>query len=298
MARGYLNRSSLTSDRFIGVDLPGHEGVRLYRTGDLVKWLGDGNIVYLGRLDDQVKVRGFRIELGEIEHAILSSGKAVQAAVLALDREGIGQHLVGYVVLKDGYSEEDVKGYLEGELPGYMVPQVWVALAELPVTSNGKIDKGRLPEPDHTPAESYEAPSTETEKKLAAIWEELLDVEKVGVHDNFFELGGNSLLATRVISNLRKQFDREIVMKDIFRNPTISSLSALLSEVEEESKLPLVEKAERPLHIPLSYSQERLWFIDQLQGSIHYHMPYTCLLKGPLDKDSLEGSLLSIVSPP
>ena len=179
----------------------------MYKTGDLGRWLPDGNMEYLGRKDEQVKVRGYRIELGEIETVLLQSSLVSQAIVIARQDNTGNNQLVGYVVADETVNKEAVSAYLKGKLPEYMVPVRWVQLEALPLTPNGKVDRKALPEPAGTdlPAQVYVAPRTDTERTLAAIWQELLGIERIGIHEDFFSLGGHSLLAMRLVSAMRKK---------------------------------------------------------------------------------------------
>ncbi|WP_432329964.1 non-ribosomal peptide synthetase [Mucilaginibacter sp. P25] len=230
VARGYLNRPELTSERFVPNPYSKDRGSRLYRTGDQGRWLADGNIEYLGRLDDQVKIRGYRIELGEIESVLQQCPGVQQGVVLARPDAQGNRRLVGYVVAGEGYDQEVLRTYLQSKLPEYMVPSLWVELASLPLTSNGKTDRRSLPDPDLSLVRgNYEAPVTELEEQLAQIWQELLGVERVGVHDNFFELGGHSLLATRLISRMRTELGIEYSIKAFFKCPNIKQMVRAIS---------------------------------------------------------------------
>jgi NRPS condensation-like uncharacterized protein/acyl carrier protein len=296
LARGYLNREELTSEKFVK-DPYVKEG-RMYRTGDLGRWLPDGKIEYLGRLDHQVKIRGFRIELGEIESVLQQSGLVSQVVVLAPENLQGNKRLVGYIVPKEKFDKAEVMSYLSKRLPEFMVPALWVEMETLPLTSNGKIDKKALPDPDVNEllSNEYAAPRNLTEEKLAAIWKELMDLERAGIYDNFFELGGHSLLAMRVISSVRNEFGSELTIKDFFLRPTIAELASHLETQSNVSVLPAIVAGERPKHIPLSFAQERLWFIDKLEGSAQYHLPSVLRLKGKLNKSALEFALKNIVN--
>ncbi|MCW3467114.1 non-ribosomal peptide synthase/polyketide synthase [Chitinophaga nivalis] len=295
VARGYLNRDELTATRFIAS--PFILGERLYRTGDLARWYPDGNLEYLGRIDDQVKIRGYRIELGEIEHVLQQSGLVSSGVVLAkTDHAGIKQ-LVGYVVPKEGFSREAVQSWLKSHLPEYMVPALWVELTTIPLTSNGKVNRKALPDPVAAMLQqsSYEAPRNATEEKLVAIWQELLGVQRIGIYDNFFALGGHSLLTMRLMSAIRIQLETEVSVKAIFTHATVAQLAAYIQETSSGLLLPGIEAGSRPALIPLSFGQERLWFIDRLEGSVQYHMPAVLRLKGQLHTDALTTALQTIV---
>ncbi|HET9185583.1 MAG TPA: amino acid adenylation domain-containing protein, partial [Solirubrobacterales bacterium] len=237
LARGYLNNPRLTADRF--VPDPFGDGERMYRTGDLASWLPDGNIVYRGRLDQQVKVRGFRVELGEIETVLGQAPGVVEAAVvLRRDRPG-EKHLVAYVAAAPGEAPTvgDLLAWLRERLPDYMVPAAFVFLPALPLSPNGKVDARALPAPERVRPElaaAYAAPKSELERIIAAVWQEALGVETVGIHDNFFDLGGHSLLLAKVHARLKEVLERELSLVDLFKNPTVSSLAAALSRPAAE----------------------------------------------------------------
>ncbi|MEM9340650.1 MAG: amino acid adenylation domain-containing protein, partial [Bacteroidota bacterium] len=296
VARGYLNKDELTSEKFVAN--PFVEGGRLYKTGDLARWLPDGNIEFIGRKDTQEKVRGYRIELGEIENALSLLPGVRQCCVLARADDHGNKRLVGYVVVEDDLDKEAIQDQLLESLPEYMVPRLWIQLEEMPLTSNGKLDRKALPDVDVSAlsAKDYVAPRTEVEEQLAKIWQELLGVEKVGIYDNFFELGGHSLLATRLVSMARKELDVELAIRDVFTHATIAGLGSYLSSREKGTLLPkIVATEERPDQVPLSFSQERLWFLDQLRGSLEYHLPFALRLSGNLDKEALSRSLREVV---
>jgi len=298
LARGYLKRQELTAEKFISDPFGKQTGSRLYKTGDIGRWLQDGNIEYQGRIDDQVKIRGYRIELGEIESVLNQSEQVSQGVVLAKNDSNGNNRLVGYVVPEGLFDKEAIREYLNTKLPEYMVPAMWVELDSLPLTPNGKIDRKALPDPElRNTVKSYVAPRNETEAALAGIWQELLEVEEIGIEDDFFELGGHSLLAIRVVSAIRKVFGLELPMNDVFDYPTVGLLAARLSQEPSEELLPGIKaELQRPEHIPLSFSQERLWFIDRLEGSVQYHVPAVLRLHGELKHEVLEKTLLAIIS--
>ena len=258
LARGYLNRPELTAEKFI--PNPFGPGC-LYKTGDLARWLPDGNIEFLGRIDHQVKLRGFRIELGEIE-AVLCRHPAVQeCAVLAREDTRGEKHVIAYVVLRDPGA--DLRSHLRNSLPDYMIPSTFVILEALPVTPNGKVDRKALPAPDFATLSSqagFVAPRTPSEIALAAIWAQVLGIQSIGVHDNFFALGGHSLLATRVISHMRQTLGVEIALRSLFETPTVAGLSAQIdAELQRHGTLAAVEipVADRSRPLPLSFAQQR-----------------------------------------
>ncbi|HEX3131752.1 MAG TPA: amino acid adenylation domain-containing protein, partial [Thermoanaerobaculia bacterium] len=282
---GYLHRPDLTAERFV----PDLNGARMYRTGDLARWLIDGEIEYLGRIDHQVKIRGFRIELGEIEAALARHPEVREVVVLARD-----QGLVAYVAPA---VEADLRAFLRESLPEHMVPSGFVFLDAMPLTPNGKVDRKALAriEPERRATVSM-APRTSTEELLAAIWSGLLGVERIGVEDGFFELGGHSLLATRVISRVRDAFGVELPLRSIFETPTLAGLAARIETERPGVLAPPIRPVERTGDLPLSFAQERLWFLTQLDpGSSAYNLPMALRLTGPLDVAALAGSFRGIV---
>jgi hypothetical protein len=299
LARGYWQRPALTAEKFLTHPRLG----RLYRTGDRGRWRSDGVLEYLGRTDHQVKLRGCRIELGEVEAALRSHpGVAAALALVRTDPPG-DPRLVAYVVAQgDGTAAEALRAHLRAKLPEYMVPSAFVLLEALPLSPNGKIDRKALPPPDRAGTESagvYVAPRTPVEEAVAAVWAEVLGLPRVGAHDNFFDLGGHSLLATRVVSRLRDLFQTEMPLRSLFEKPTIS---ALAEEVEhscglgEVSHAPPLQPFSRSGELPLSFAQQRLWFLDHWQpGSALYNIAAAVRLTGPLNVVALEQSLREIV---
>ncbi|WP_083629583.1 non-ribosomal peptide synthetase [Tenacibaculum agarivorans] len=243
VARGYLNRQELTDERFVSNPFNNNEEARLYKSGDLGRWLPDGTIEYIGRKDHQVKIRGYRIELGEIESTLLAVDTVHHCCVLAKEDASGTNRLIGYVVVEGELDKEVLQEKLRESLPEYMIPMIWVALDTIPLTSNGKLDRKALPEPDGTllSTREYVAPRNEIEEQLVAIWQELLGVDKIGVYDNFFELGGHSLLATRLVSMVNKALDIKIEIVDIFEFDCIEQLANYigvisLNKIEDEDE--------------------------------------------------------------
>jgi amino acid adenylation domain-containing protein len=237
VARGYLNHPELTTERFLADPFTADTGGRMYRTGDLARYRPDGAIEFLGRGDDQVKVRGFRIELGEIESALVEHPGVRQAAVLARQEENGQKRLVAYLVVRRDQvpGETTLREYLKERLPDYMMPSAFVVLDKLPLNANGKIDRQSLPAPeDVSSARAYVPPSSATEKVVAGIWEEVLQVQQVGVQDDFFKLGGHSLLATQVVSRVREHFKVEVSLRTLFEKPTVSALAEAVQTAQED----------------------------------------------------------------
>ncbi|WP_431877566.1 condensation domain-containing protein [Amycolatopsis sacchari] len=280
LARGYLDRPGLTASRFVASD----NGERLYRTGDLVKQV-DGVLEFLGRADDQVKIRGFRVELGEIEAAMTALPGVRAAAVVARPEQ---QQLVGYVVGEAA----DVKRQLAKTLPEHMVPSVVVPLDALPLTPSGKLDRKALPEPEVSVTDTE--PANDRERALAALFADLLGLDRVGVHDDFFALGGHSLLATRLVGRVRAELGVELTIGTVFDAPTVSRLAAALDD--SARKRPALTPMPRPRRVPLSFAQQRLWFLYRIEGpSPTYNVPLAVRLDGPLDLDALRAALSDVV---
>ncbi|WP_425430497.1 non-ribosomal peptide synthase/polyketide synthase [Chitinophaga niastensis] len=297
VGQGYLNNSDLTATCFVTDPFSGTNNTRFYRTGDMVKFLPDGNIVFIGRFDDQVKIRGYRVELAEIERVLEECGLVSQGVVVNRKDSDGTNHLAAYVTVHEETTQQNIISYLQQHLPDYMLPEALVILDELPLLANGKVNRKALPDATGTTfRKGYTAPGTATEHHLAEIWAQLLEVEQVGVYDNFFELGGHSLLAIRLVSAIRKRLKREVTISDVFDYPTIAALSTRVTALSERTGLQEIVAGNRPAYLPLSFSQERLWFIDQLEGSIHYHIPHVLQLKGNLDRGALSAALQAIVN--
>ncbi|NCR45500.1 MAG: amino acid adenylation domain-containing protein, partial [Microcystis aeruginosa SX13-01] len=279
LARGYLNRPELTQEKFIPNPFSNSPDSRLYKTGDLARYLPDGNLEYLGRIDNQVKIRGFRIELGEIE-TILSQHSAVKTAiVIAREDETNQKRLVAYIVPQaEGISAQqeqnfiavtELRQFLKAKLPEYMIPSAFVILESLPLTPNGKIDRRALPAPEFQSEEQYVAPRNPIEEILSSIWVKVLKVAQVGIHDNFFELGGHSLLATQLISRIREAFQVEMPLRELFVAPTIAELAQeikRISEGEQLTELPILPR-DKTAELPLSFAQTRLWFLAEFESN-------------------------------
>ncbi|HEU0053268.1 MAG TPA: condensation domain-containing protein, partial [Longimicrobium sp.] len=299
VARGYLGRPELTSQRFVPDPFSADADARLYRSGDLARRLPDGSLEFHGRADDQVKVRGFRIELGEIESVLLAHHTVREAVVLARG-EGEARRLVAWVV-GAAASAPELRAHLAAHLPDYMVPSAFVFLDLLPLTRHGKVDRRALPEPD--PAElagaGYVAPRTPTEELLAEVWAELLGASRVGVEDSFFELGGHSLLATRVASRVRETLAVELPVRAVFEHATLGALAAEVDRLRRASagvEAPPIRPVPREGDLPLSFAQERMWFVDRMEAGGHaYHMPLFARLVGELDEEAMQCALDELV---
>ena len=303
VGRGYWNRAGLTAERFVADRFGSQVGGRLYRTGDVARWGRDGNLEFLGRIDHQVKIRGYRIELGEIEARLLEHIAVREAVVIAREDTVGDRRLVAYYTSAEvnggggeGIGAEQLRGLLLAKLPEYMIPAAYVQLEKLPLSPNGKVDRKALPAPEGGAyvARGYEEPVGETERTLAGVWAELLRLERVGRHDNFFELGGHSLLVVRVISRMRKVLNVEITIGDVFAHPALADLARTI-ESAGQAELPPITPAQRGEDLPLSFAQQRLWFLTQMGASEAYHIFEGLRLKGRLDRESLRRALDRIV---
>ncbi|MHC0067443.1 SDR family NAD(P)-dependent oxidoreductase [Nostoc sp. UIC 10890] len=309
LAKGYLNLPELTREKFIPNPFVKDRGKskkaqaeRLFRTGDLARWQPDGNIEFVGRIDHQVKVRGFRIELGEIEAVLSTHPQIQQVVVIAIEDIPGSKRLVAYIVSEDeSLSTHHLREFLKQKLPEYMMPSAFVILDTLPLTPSGKIDRKALPAPDGEISREHEyvPPRTSGEEIIANIFASILGVQNVGIHDNFFELGGHSLLATRLISRLRVAFEVEIELSAVFSSPTVAQLEQTLTQLRSTNSalsLPPIQPRTQNQQLPLSFAQERLWFLNQLEGSsATYNMPGAIRVTGKLDINALQQALSEIV---
>ncbi|MBU9589636.1 non-ribosomal peptide synthetase [Burkholderia multivorans] len=298
VARGYLNRPDLTAERF--VPNPFSHGARMYKTGDLVRWNADGILEYLGRIDHQVKLRGFRIETAEIEVALLECARVQQALVVACDDHRGQLHLVAYVV-GDGsrHDESELRRHLEARLPKPMIPAAFMWLDQMPLSPNGKADRKALPAPALPSLQgAYVAPRSELEQSVAEIFADVLQLDRVGAEDDFFHLGGHSLLAMRVVARIRKALSRELPLRDLFENPTVALIAERLAPLAkcDIAAAPALRRSERVGPLPLSFAQERLWFLDRLgMGGITYNVPWVLRLDGAVDVRALELAIAEVL---
>ncbi|MEE8584232.1 MAG: amino acid adenylation domain-containing protein, partial [Acidobacteriota bacterium] len=328
LARSYLGRPARTAASFRPDPFSGRSGSRLYRSGDLVRWRGDGVLNFLGRIDSQVKIRGFRVEPGEIEAVLLKHPAVQQAAVLASPDPSGSKRLVAYIVEEEeGDNRRERRGraqrgaekssqrpprllsassavhpplpaFLSQHLPEYMVPSFFLFLDQLPLTPNGKLDRRRLPTPEASasPQAGFTAPRNPVEARLAGIWIEVLGVERVGFEDNFFELGGHSLMATQVISKIRRAFGQELPLRAMFEAPRLEQLAQRIESDPLQAPPPPIRPVKRKGDLPLSFAQQRLWFLDRLiPGNPFYNIPAAWELKGNLDVGALRWSLDQVV---
>jgi acyl carrier protein len=307
---GYLGQAEKTAERFAKNPFAtgGEFGTMMYRTGDLARYGVDGNIEFLGRGDDQVKVRGFRIELGEIEAVLARHAGVKQVVVLAREDAQGEKRLLAYVVpgreqasATGPVTGEDLRAYLKQQVPDYMVPQAVVVMAKLPLNANGKVDRQALPEPEQAQATRvYVAPRTATEEAVAAIWAEVLrrDPNQISIDDNFFDLGGHSLLATQVISRVRKALNIELPLRTLFESPTVAALAGQAEKAGSagQPEIPPIVGVPRDKPLPLSPAQQRLWVLDQIEpNNPLYNIARSTRLKGKLNTQALIDALNEIV---
>lgn len=296
LAQGYIGKPDLTRERFIPNPYMPEE--LMYTSGDIAKWLPDGNIMYMGRKDDQVKIRGQRVELGEIENVLLKHPMVQRCAVVAREQAGV-KELIGYVVGTDTVSVRDIREYLLSRLPDYMVPGFFVQLNDLPLNSNGKIDRKKLPAPEAlgvTTGVEYVAPADQVEEQLVQLWQEILGKEKIGVLDNFFELGGHSLKATRLISRIHREFGVKISLKDLFMHVILKDQARLIAHANRTAFVNIDKVAPKDGY-PLSAAQRRLWILYNLtKENAAYNLPGVYVLKGQLNMAALSSAFQSLIS--
>lgn len=310
VSKGYWKNEAGTKSSFIpnpfldtAKPLPGTKQDFIYKTGDLGRWLADGTIEFLGRIDHQVKIRGFRIELGEIE-ALLTQHPAVRETVVIAreDKDSPeNKRLVAYVVSQTEVVgvQHNLRCFMQEKLPEYMIPSAFVVLEALPLTPSGKVDRRSLPAPEQTqqPSSDFVPPRTFVEEMVVNIWSKVLNIEHIGINNNFFELGGHSLLATMVVARLREAFQIELPLRCLFEAPTVASLSAFIERIDRKLEAPPVQRASRTQELPLSFAQQRLWFLDQLQpGNSAYNIPVGVRLQGVLNTEVLQQSFQEVIN--
>ncbi|AOM39415.1 non-ribosomal peptide synthetase [Xenorhabdus hominickii] len=306
VARGYLNRPELTAEKFVtdpfcNDSFNKQTDARMYKSGDLGRWLPNGNIEYLGRNDFQVKIRGFRIELGEIEAQLAACEGVKDAVVIAREETTGDKRLVAYVIPQPDVvlTPTQLREQLSTYLMEHMLPSAFVMLDAFPLTASGKLDRKALPAPDRAAIASreYAAPQGEIEQKLAAVWQSLLGLEQIGRHDNFFELGGHSLLTVQMASRLRHALNIKVDLQDLFTHPILADLAQSLSTANQSTQ-PTILPASRQQALPLSWAQQRLWFLAQLDPAAQtaYNISGGLRLKGQLNQNALQATLDRIVA--
>ncbi|MFC5157060.1 amino acid adenylation domain-containing protein, partial [Streptomyces amakusaensis] len=291
LARGYAGRADLTAERFVASPFGG----RMYRSGDLARWSADGQLWFVGRADEQVKIRGFRVEPGEVESVLAAHESVGQVAVVVREDRPGDKRLVAYAVptTADSFDVEVLKRFVGDRLPEYMVPAAVVVLEALPLTVNGKLNRTALPAPEFDGAAGGRGPATLMEEVLCGLFAEVLGLDRVGAEVSFFELGGDSLLAMRLIARVRAVLDTEVSIRDLFTAATVAGLAGLIDGTGGETRIALARR-ERPDVLPLSYAQQRMWFLNRLEGvgeGAGYNMPLTLRLSGELDVVALEAAL-------
>ncbi len=299
VGRGYLNRSELTREKF--VENPYHAGETLYKSGDLARWLPDGNLEYLGRIDHQVKIRGHRIELGEIQNRLMQHPDIKDAVVIDGEETVAGgkqKYLCAYIIATSEITTSELREHMGRELPDYMIPSYFVRLEAMPLTSNGKVDRKALPKPDGSIAsgQEYVAPVNDVEWQLVQIWQKVLGVEKIGTNDNFFELGGHSLKATVLVAEILKELKVSIPLKEIFKTSTIHELAGYIAAAEQ-SRYSAIQPVVEQDYYPVSAAQKRMYLLWQLESdAISYNIPSAFMIEGEVDKDLLESRFAMLIA--
>ncbi|MEK5109515.1 non-ribosomal peptide synthase/polyketide synthase [Cytobacillus sp. FSL K6-0129] len=296
VARGYLGNPTLTAEKF--VENPFVPGERMYKTGDLARWLPDGNIEFLGRIDHQVKIRGFRIELGEIENTLLSHPLVQDTVVISRKEVSDEDFLCAYIVASQDASVSELRTHLAKTLPDYMIPSYFVPVDALPLNANGKVDRKALPEPKGYLASEvpYVAPQTDIQQMVVDIWQEVLGVEQpIGIHDNFFELGGHSLRATTVMAKIHQNMDVEVPLRVIFQSPTIEEIASYIEKAQKQ-QFKSIKVVEKQPYYPVSAAQKRMYILNQMdKQSTSYNMPAVLTLEGSVDFTRLENAFNQLV---
>ncbi|WP_010248522.1 non-ribosomal peptide synthetase [Acetivibrio cellulolyticus] len=293
VARGYVNSNELTAEKFIWE--PSISEDRMYRTGDLGRWMPDGSIEFIGRIDNQIKIRGFRVELSEIQSK-LTGIEGIKEALVTFGDDGKGdKYLCAYFVAHGEIKVSTIREALIKVLPDYMVPSYFVQLEKIPLTPNGKVDLRKLPEPNGYTDTEYEAPTNELEEKFASIWQDVLGVEKIGINDNFFDLGGHSLKATVLVSRIHKEMNIEIPIMEVFGKPTIKEMAAFIKEADKSIYLSIAPSEKRDYY-PLSSAQKRTYILTCLEeNSTAYNKPGTVMIEGNLDRVRVESALIKLI---
>jgi amino acid adenylation domain-containing protein len=301
LARGYAGRPGLTGERFVACPFPVAAGERMYRTGDLARWSAGGELVFAGRADGQVKIRGFRIEPGEVEAVLAAHDSVARAVVIAREDTPGRKRLTGYVVPGPGHrvDPQALRAHAAGVLPEYMVPAAIVGLAAVPLSPSGKVDRAALPAPDSGGPASAQAPRTPVEEVICGLFAEVLGVDRAGPQDSFFDLGGDSLLGMRLIARLRAVLDTEVTIKDLFAGPSPAAVAAAVAAAAARGgpPRPVLAPAARPQRPPLSFGQQRMWFLNRLESAAAvYNIPMAVRLAGDLDVTALQAALADVAA--
>nr|WGE07773.1 condensation domain-containing protein [Bacillus subtilis] len=295
LVKGYYNRPELTEEKF--VPHPFTSGKRMYKTGDLARWLPNGDIEFIGRIDHQVKIRGQRIELGEIEHQLQTHDRVQESVVLAVDQGAGDKLLCAYYVGEGDISSQEMREHAAKDLPAYMVPAVFIQMDELPLTGNGKIDRRALPIPDANVSRgvSYVAPRNGTEQKVADIWAQVLQAEQVGAYDHFFDIGGHSLAGMKMLALVHQELGVELSLKDLFQSPTVEGLAQVIASAEKGTAAS-ISPAEKQDTYPVSSPQKRMYVLQQLEDAqTSYNMPAVLRLTGELDVERLNSVMQQLM---
>jgi tyrocidine synthetase III len=295
VAKGYQHQPELTKERFVIDPFKGDHS-KMYRSGDIARWLPDGNVEFLGRKDDQLKIRGYRVELGEVEAALLQV-EGVQQCVVIAREHGNEKQLIGYLVYEGTFDKEVITQELGKVLPDYMVPAILVQIETIPLTSNGKVDKKQLPEADlSVNRKEYIAPRTATEQAICNIWQEVLASDRIGIRDHFFESGGHSLKAVQLVSRIHRVLGVQLPLRAVFMHPTVEGLASLVDKKEKQIYTSIPKIPDQP-HYGLSHAQRRLWVLDQLQpGQRAYNLPEAYLFEGELDVEAFNQAFDQLVA--
>jgi amino acid adenylation domain-containing protein len=302
VSHGYLRNPEATAEKFLPDPFSGTPGGRLYRTGDLARHLPDGKIEFLGRVDNQEKIRGYRIELGEIESSLLRNESVKEAAVIAIEDAEGDKKLVAYIVPEREQSPlaSELRLSLQQSLPDYMLPSSYMILQKLPLTPNGKLDRQSLPKPDQGRPDlptNFQGPRNPIEELVAEVWATILRIKEIGIEDNFFDLGGHSLLATQVISRLTNVVGVNLPLRELFEHPTVAELAGIIKTARNAAlpPRPAIKRVSREAKLPVSYAQQRLWFLEQFSpGASLYNVPAGTRLKGSLNAGALTQALCEL----
>ncbi|ADL53611.1 non-ribosomal peptide synthetase [Clostridium cellulovorans] len=295
LARGYLNRAELTQEKF--VENPFNKSERMYRTGDYARWLPDGNIEFVGRIDNQVKIRGYRIEIGEIEKTLLENNKIKDATAIVIDDSNGDKHICAYYVAEEKITVSELREFLSKYIPSYMIPSYFIGLDSMPINQSGKIDKKLLPKPDEISCDESQLvlPENDTEEKLLELWKEVLDASRLSTTDNFFEVGGHSLKASVLISKINRIFNTEVPLKVLFKGPTIKEL-AIHIDSSQKVKIQEIKPVDKKEYYPLSSAQKRIYLLCQLdKNTIAYNIPNIFKIQGDFNKEKFEAAVSKLV---